>query len=176
MGASVLTMAARGGHVHVVKLLLESGAFVDDYDHLTAAAETVSGGNNNINCRLCCRHGDAGSAPTAETLTPSFCPHSAAGFGPAEGCPGGEFMDITALMVASQHGDEATVRLLLDWGSDVNFTHKTTGWGPLMAATLSGKVRPNDTLNFTGKYTFKQILPHRNTLSFKKTVSDSVFC
>ncbi|XP_013885546.1 ankyrin repeat and SAM domain-containing protein 6 isoform X2 [Austrofundulus limnaeus] len=117
LGASVLTMAARGGHVHVVKLLLESGAFVDDYDHLTAA-ETISGGNNNNNC-------------------------SAAGFGLAEGCPaaggGGEFMDITALMVASQHGDEATVRLLLDWGSDVNFTHKTTGWGPLMAATLSGK-------------------------------------
>uniref|UniRef100_A0A3B4X3Z2 Ankyrin repeat and SAM domain-containing protein 6-like n=1 Tax=Seriola lalandi dorsalis TaxID=1841481 RepID=A0A3B4X3Z2_SERLL len=34
LGASVLTMAARGGHTHVVKLLLESGAYVDDYDHL----------------------------------------------------------------------------------------------------------------------------------------------
>lgn len=49
-------------------------------------------------------------------------------------------MDITALMVASQHAHEATVRLLLEWGSDVNFSQKTTGWGPLMAATLSGKV------------------------------------
>ena len=75
--------------------------------------------------------------------------HSAAGFGSGEGCPQGgggaggggrEFMDITALMVASQHGHEATVRLLLEWGSDVNFSQKTTGWGPLMAATLSGKV------------------------------------
>lgn len=70
--------------------------------------------------------------------------HSAAGFAPGEGCPGGgggrEFMDITALMVASQHGHEATVLLLLEWGSDINFSQKTTGWGPLMVATLSGKV------------------------------------
>ncbi|KAM4719062.1 ankyrin repeat and SAM domain-containing protein 6 isoform 2-T2 [Anableps anableps] len=124
LGASVLSMAARGGHVHVVKLLLESGAYVDDFDHLAVAAEAISNGNNNNSC-------------------------STAGFGPAEGYPGGgggggggggrDFMDITALMVASQHGHEATVRLLLEWGSDVNFSQKTTGWGPLMAATLSGK-------------------------------------
>lgn len=50
-------------------------------------------------------------------------------------------MDIIALMVASQHGHEAVVRLLLEWGSDVNFSQKTTGWGPLMVGTLSGKVR-----------------------------------
>ncbi|KAM9839368.1 ankyrin repeat and SAM domain-containing protein 6 [Aulostomus maculatus] len=118
LGASVLTMAARGGHAHVVKLLLESGAYVDDYDHLAVAAEAVSNGNNNNSC-------------------------SAAGFGGAEGCGGGgvrEFMDITALMVACQHGHEATVRLLLEWGSDISFSQKTTGWGPLMVATLCGKV------------------------------------
>lgn len=70
--------------------------------------------------------------------------HSGASFGPGEGCLGGgggrEFMDITALMVASQHGHEAVVCLLLEWGSDVNFSQKTTGWGPLMLSTLSGKV------------------------------------
>lgn len=49
-------------------------------------------------------------------------------------------MDIIALMVASQYGHEAVVRLLIEWGSDVNFSQKTTGWGPLMVATLSGKV------------------------------------
>ncbi|XP_014836910.1 PREDICTED: ankyrin repeat and SAM domain-containing protein 6 isoform X1 [Poecilia mexicana] len=118
LGASVLSMAARGGHVHVVKLLLEGGAYVDDFDHLAMAAETISNGNNNKSC-------------------------STAGFGPAEGYSvgggGRDFMDITALMVASQHGHEAAVRLLLEWGSDVNFSQKTTGWGPLMAATLSGK-------------------------------------
>ncbi|KAK7881245.1 hypothetical protein WMY93_029654 [Mugilogobius chulae] len=114
LGASVLAMAARGGHTHVVKLLLESGAYVDDYDHLAVAADVVSNGNNN---------------------------NSGTGFGGIEGCGGGrEFMDITPLMVASQHGHEAAVRLLLEWGSDVNFAQKTTGWGPLMIATLSGKV------------------------------------
>lgn len=50
LGASVLTMAARGGHTHVVKLLLESGAYVDDYDHLAVAADAVSNGNNNNSC------------------------------------------------------------------------------------------------------------------------------
>ncbi|XP_078147628.1 ankyrin repeat and SAM domain-containing protein 6 [Centroberyx gerrardi] len=130
LGASVLTMAARGGHTHVVKLLLEGGAYVDDYDHLAVAAEAVSNGNNNNSC-------------------------SATGFGGSEGCVSGglggcgggggggggrEFMDITALLVASQHGHEAAVRLLLEWGSDVNFSQKTTGWGALMLATLSGKV------------------------------------
>ncbi|XP_043960572.1 ankyrin repeat and SAM domain-containing protein 6-like isoform X2 [Gambusia affinis] len=118
LGASVLSMAARGGHVHVIKLLLEGGAYVDDFDHLAVAAENISNGNNNNSC-------------------------STAGFGPAEGYPvgggGRDFMDITALMVASQHGHEAAVCLLLEWGSDVNFSQKTTGWGPLMAATLSGK-------------------------------------
>lgn len=50
-------------------------------------------------------------------------------------------MDVTALTVASQHGHEAVVCLLLEWGADVNFSQRTTLWGPLMAATLSGKVR-----------------------------------
>lgn len=47
LGASVLTMAARGGHTHVVKLLLENDAYVDDCDYLAVAAEAVSNGNNN---------------------------------------------------------------------------------------------------------------------------------
>lgn len=63
-------------------------------------------------------------------------------------------MDITALMVASQHGHEAVVRLLLEWGSDVNFYQKTTGWGPLMVATLSGKVR----VHFSSVCNLKMIL------------------
>lgn len=45
-------MAARGGHTHVVKLLLESGAYVDDYDHLAVVADAVSNGNNNNSCRF----------------------------------------------------------------------------------------------------------------------------
>lgn len=52
LGASVLTMAARGGHNHVVKLLLENRAFVDDYDHLAVVADAVANGNNNNSCRF----------------------------------------------------------------------------------------------------------------------------
>lgn len=143
LGASVLTMAARGGHTHVVKLLLENDAYVDDCDYLAIAADAVSNGNNN----------NSGCRSDAFLVRVVFCQasrnppvhfvRSAAGFGGAEVCPGGsrEFMDVTALMVASQHGHEAVVCLLLEWGSDVNFSQKTTLWGPLMAATLSGKVR-----------------------------------
>lgn len=144
-------MAARGGHTHVVKLLLESGAYVDDNDHLAVAADAVSNGNSNNSCRFVILWNiifrlQLFLIPVWENgVTLSLFVHSAAGFGGGEGCPGGgggrEFMDITALMVASQHGHEAAVRLLLEWGSDVNFSQKTTGWGPLMVATLSGKVR-----------------------------------
>lgn len=139
-------MAARGGHTHVVKLLLENDAHVDDCDHLAVAAEAVSNGNNN-------NSGGCRSAALVVSfrgfVSPSFLNlpaclgGSTGGFGGADVCPGGgrEFMDVTALMVASQHGHEAVVCLLLEWGSDVNFSQKTTLWGPLMAATLSGKVR-----------------------------------
>ncbi|XP_062335744.1 ankyrin repeat and SAM domain-containing protein 6-like [Osmerus eperlanus] len=123
LGASVLSMAARGGHTHVAKLLLEGGAYVDDYDHL-AMVDDVSNGNNNNSC-------------------------SGDGFVASEGCGleggiggggGREFMDVTALLVASLQGQEPMVRLLMEWGSEVNFSQKTTGWGALMLATLSGKV------------------------------------
>ncbi|XP_029110822.1 ankyrin repeat and SAM domain-containing protein 6 isoform X2 [Scleropages formosus] len=105
MGASVLTVAARGGHINMVKLLMESGAFVDDYDHLDVPQGDDNGNNNNGN-----------------------------------GHQGREPLDITALMAAAQHGHEALVRLLLEWGADVNVSLKTTGWSPLMLAVLSGKV------------------------------------
>lgn len=148
LGASVLTMAARGGHLHVVKLLLESGAFVDDYDHLAPVADEASNGNNNnrslfVSLKLFWKR----CAFLLLCFTfGCLSPCSTVSFGAGEGCPGGgrEFMDITALMVASQHGHEATVHLLLEFGSDVNFSQKATGWGPLMLATLSGKVKPED--------------------------------
>uniref|UniRef100_A0A3Q1GWD0 Ankyrin repeat and sterile alpha motif domain containing 6 n=1 Tax=Acanthochromis polyacanthus TaxID=80966 RepID=A0A3Q1GWD0_9TELE len=121
-GWTPLMQAARFGHLTVAHILLENGAEINGRNRLGASVLTMAarGGHTHVVKLL------------LET-----------GFGPGEGCPGGggrEFMDITALMVASQHGHEATVRLLLEWGSDVNFSQKTTGWGPLMIATLSGKV------------------------------------
>lgn len=94
LGASVLTMASRGGHISVVKLLLESGAYVDNYDHLSTGLDN-----------------------SKEEL-------------PA----------ITPLMAAVQHGHEAVVHLLLDWGADCNYNVKTMGWTPLMLAAVGGRV------------------------------------
>ncbi|KAG8572124.1 hypothetical protein GDO81_011921 [Engystomops pustulosus] len=47
--------------------------------------------------------------------------------------------EITALMTSAQHAHEAVVRLLLDWGADVNYRSKT-GWSPLMLSALHGRV------------------------------------
>uniref|UniRef100_A0A8C1MQ47 Ankyrin repeat and sterile alpha motif domain containing 6 n=1 Tax=Cyprinus carpio TaxID=7962 RepID=A0A8C1MQ47_CYPCA len=132
MGASVLTMAVRGGHTHVAKLLLENGAFVDDFDHL-AVAEGNASGNNNV-------HGDNGKT----------------------------FLEITPLLAAAQHGHEAVVRLLLEWGADVNFCQKSTGWSALMLAAAGGTVSVTqqlvergadaDHLNVLGKTAFEVAL------------------
>ncbi|CAL8400993.1 unnamed protein product [Gadus morhua 'NCC'] len=138
LGASVLSMAARGGHAHVVKLLLEGGAYVDDYDHLDIAAEGVSigsgssGGNNNNNSSSLSGLGGGGGGSEG-------CVGGGLGGCGVGGAGGREFMDITALLVASLQGHEAAVRLLLEWGADVNFSQKTTGWAALMLSTLSGK-------------------------------------
>ncbi|KAJ3611736.1 hypothetical protein NHX12_021750 [Muraenolepis orangiensis] len=119
LGASVLSMASRGGHAHVVRLLLEGGAYIDHYDHLDMAAEASSIGSSSSAGNKAC----GGPA-----------------LGGCGGAGGREFMDISALLVACLHGHQGAVRLLLEWGADVNFSQKTTGWGALMLATLSGKV------------------------------------
>uniref|UniRef100_A0A8C9Y5U5 Ankyrin repeat and sterile alpha motif domain containing 6 n=1 Tax=Sander lucioperca TaxID=283035 RepID=A0A8C9Y5U5_SANLU len=123
-GWTPLMQAARFGHLTVAHILLENGAEINGRNRLGASVLTMAarGGHTHV----------------VKLLLESGAYVDDCG----EGCPGGgrEFMDIIALMVASQHGHEASVRLLLEWGSDVNFSQKTTGWGPLMVATLSGKV------------------------------------
>uniref|UniRef100_A0A672R526 Ankyrin repeat and sterile alpha motif domain containing 6 n=1 Tax=Sinocyclocheilus grahami TaxID=75366 RepID=A0A672R526_SINGR len=145
MGASVLSMAARGGHAHVVKLLLESSAFVDDFDHLAVAE---GNGNNSV-------HGDSGKT----------------------------FLEITALLAAAQHGHEAVVRLLLDWGAEVNFCQKSSGWSALMLAAAGGAVSVTqqlvergadaDHLNVLGKTAFELALQlqHRDVKNYLDSIT-----
>lgn len=92
----MLTVASRGGHLGVVKLLLEAGAIVDH--------------------------------------------HNPSGESPGMGGSRDELLGITALMAAVQHGHEAVVRLLMEWGADPNHTARTVGWSPLMLAALLGKL------------------------------------
>ncbi|KAG7216728.1 hypothetical protein INR49_021111 [Caranx melampygus] len=140
-GWSPLMQAARFGHLAVAHMLLENGAEINGRNRLGASVLTMAarGGHTHV-VKLLLENG--AYIDDYDHLL-SLQRHTS-GFGSAEGCSEGgggrEFMDITALMVAAQHGHEATVRLLIEWGSDVKFTQKTTGWGPLMVATLSGKV------------------------------------
>lgn len=62
------------------------------------------------------------------------------GESPVTGGSRDELLGITALMAAVQHGHEAVVRLLMEWGADPNHTARTVGWSPLMLAALLGKL------------------------------------
>uniref|UniRef100_A0A3Q3H2Q1 Ankyrin repeat and sterile alpha motif domain containing 6 n=1 Tax=Labrus bergylta TaxID=56723 RepID=A0A3Q3H2Q1_9LABR len=139
-GWTPLMQAARFGHLTVAHILLENGAEINGRNRLGASVLTMAarGGHTHV-LKLLLESGAYVDdydhlAVAADTVSNGNNNNS---------CPGGdgrEFMDIIALMVAAQYGHEATVRLLLEWGSDVNFSQKTTGWGPLMVATLGGKV------------------------------------
>lgn len=43
-----------------------------------------------------------------------------------------------SLINAAEHGQESTLRLLLEKGADVNFREETTGWTALMLSALNG--------------------------------------
>uniref|UniRef100_A0A8C7PYH3 SAM domain-containing protein n=1 Tax=Oncorhynchus mykiss TaxID=8022 RepID=A0A8C7PYH3_ONCMY len=136
-GWTPLMQATRFGHLNVAHILLENGAEMNGRNRMGASVLTMAarGGHTHV-AKLLLESGayvdDYDHLALAEGVTNS---NNSVG---DEG--GREFMDITALLAASQHGHEASVRLLLEWGAEVNFSQKTTGWGALMLATLSGKV------------------------------------
>lgn len=133
----VVLSSTRFGHLNVAHILLENGAEMNGRNRMGASVLTMAarGGHTHV-AKLLLESGayvdDYDHLALAEGVTNS---NNSVG---DEG--GREFMDITALLAASQHGHEASVRLLLEWGAEVNFSQKTTGWGALMLATLSGKV------------------------------------
>ncbi|XP_030650854.1 ankyrin repeat and SAM domain-containing protein 6 isoform X2 [Nomascus leucogenys] len=126
-GWSALMQAARFGHVSVAHLLLDHGADVNAQNRLGASVLTVAsrGGHLGVVKLLL----EAGAFvdhhhPSGEQL----------GLGSSRDEP----LDITALMAAIQHGHEAVVRLLMEWGADPNRAARTVGWSPLMLAALTG--------------------------------------
>ncbi|KAJ8010681.1 hypothetical protein DPEC_G00077650 [Dallia pectoralis] len=140
-GWTPLMQATRFGHLNVAHILLENGAEINGRNRMGASVLTMAarGGHTHV-AKLLLESGafvdDYDHLALAEGVANGNNNNSVVGLGGG----GREFMDITALLAASQHGHEAAVRLLLEWGSEVNFSQKTTGWGALMLATLGGKM------------------------------------
>ncbi|XP_075068940.1 ankyrin repeat and SAM domain-containing protein 6 isoform X2 [Mixophyes fleayi] len=128
-GWTPLMQAARSGHLNVALILLENGADVNAQNRLGASVLTVAsrGGHANV-VKLLLESG------AFVDNYDHFDVNVVSSKGHREDMP-----EITALMTAAQHAHEAVVRLLLDWGADVNYRVKT-GWSPLMLAALHGRV------------------------------------
>ncbi|MGH0121744.1 UNVERIFIED_CONTAM: hypothetical protein FKN15_075160 [Acipenser sinensis] len=131
-GWTPLMQAARFGHLNVAHMLLENGAEINARNRIGASVLTMASRGGHVSVvKLLMESGafvddydhldvNMGNSNNNNTK--------------------GEFPDITALMTGAQHGHEAVVRLLLEWGADPNYSIKTTGWSPLMLVTLNGKV------------------------------------
>ncbi|KAG9283575.1 ankyrin repeat and SAM domain-containing protein 6 [Astyanax mexicanus] len=135
-GWTPLMQAARFGHLNVAHILLENGAEINGRNRLGASVLTmaVRGGHAHV-AKLLLENG----AFVDDFDHLSAVEGNANGNNSNHSDNGKNFLDITPLLCSAQHGFEAMVRLLLEWGADVNFSQKTTGWSALMLATLSGK-------------------------------------
>ncbi|KAM4689254.1 ankyrin repeat and SAM domain-containing protein 6 isoform 2-T2 [Discoglossus pictus] len=129
-GWTPLMQAARSGHLNVALILLENGADVNAQNRLGASVLTVAsrGGHVSVVKLLLESGAFVDNYDHFDINVVSSNTHR-------EDMP-----DITALMTAAQHAHEAVVRLLLDWGADVNYRVRTTGWSPLTLAALHGRV------------------------------------
>ncbi|KAJ7338398.1 hypothetical protein JRQ81_011874 [Phrynocephalus forsythii] len=126
-GWSPLMQAARFGHLTVARILLENGADLNAQNKLGASVLTMASRGGHISVvKLLLESG---------AYVDNY-DHLSAGLDHSKE----ELPAITPLMAAVQHGHEAVVHLLLDWGADCNYTVKTMGWTPLMLAAVSGRV------------------------------------
>ncbi|XP_054841740.1 ankyrin repeat and SAM domain-containing protein 6 [Eublepharis macularius] len=126
-GWSPLMQAARFGHLTVSRILLENGADLNAQNKLGASVLTMAARGGHISVvKLLLESG---------AYVDNYDHLSTVLDNSKEELPA-----ITPLMAAVQHGHEAVVHLLLDWGADCNYTVKTMGWTPLMLAAVSGRV------------------------------------
>lgn len=133
---SVVFFPYRFGHLNVAHILLENGAEINGRNRMGASVLTMAarGGHTHV-AKLLLEH----EAFVDDFDHLSVAERNVNGNNSNHSDNGRNFLDITALLVSAQQGHEAMVRLLLEWGADVNFLQKTTGWTALMLATLSGK-------------------------------------
>ncbi|XP_055973101.1 LOW QUALITY PROTEIN: ankyrin repeat and SAM domain-containing protein 6 [Sorex fumeus] len=128
-GWSALMQAARFGHANVAHLLLDHGADVNAQNRLGASVLTVAA-----------RGGHLGVVKLLLEAGAAVDPRRPSGEPPGAGDGRDEPLGITALMAATQHGHEAAVRLLTEWGADPNGAARPLGWSPLMLAALTGRL------------------------------------
>ncbi|XP_069815408.1 ankyrin repeat and SAM domain-containing protein 6 isoform X2 [Dendropsophus ebraccatus] len=128
-GWTPLMQAARSGHLNVAQILLEYGADVNAQNRLGASILTAAsrGGHASVVKLLLESGAFVDNYDHFEVNIVSIKGHR-------EDMP-----EVTPLMTSAQHAHEEAVRLLLDWGADVNYRVKT-GWSPLMLAALHGRV------------------------------------
>ncbi|XP_067234054.1 ankyrin repeat and SAM domain-containing protein 6-like [Chanodichthys erythropterus] len=175
-GWTPLMQAARFGHVTVAHILLENGAEINGRNRMGASVLTMAarGGHAHL-AKLLLENG---------AFVDDFDHLSAAdGNGSVPGDNGRTFLEITALLAAAQHGHEAAVRLLLEWGADVSFCQKSTGWSALMLAAAGGTLSVTqqlvergadaDHLNVLGKTAFEVALQlqHREVKNYLDAIT-----
>lgn len=141
-GWTPLMQAGRFGHLDVAQVLLENGADANAANKLGAGVLTAAarGGHPGLARALLESGARAPDPGPGDTTGPGPGPARCGEEDNDEGERDRATGDLTPLMVAAQHGREAAVRVLLEWGSAAGQAGHTSGWSALMLAALSGEL------------------------------------